>query len=550
MLRIVRYIILFGIAGLSSCQKELSCENCQQINKPPVADAGRDQVITLPTDSVLLDGSASHDPDGSISRYQWTKITGPSPFTVSNIARPLVRNLSAGTYVVELKVTDNEGLDGRDTVMIVVDAILTSNHPPVANAGVDQTVFLPANSVNLDGSNSSDPDNNISSYIWTAISGPPTFNMLSPASMQTPVTGLVQGDYRFELKVTDAGGLFDKDTIVVRVNGNSAPTLCVIPGAVQVASFSAPRADLSSTICNNKIYYSDGWTMDVFDPVSNTILNSASLSINRNHVSATTAGDKVIFAGGYIYPPNTTSQGTYVSRVDIYNTTSGTWTTAELSTPRILNAGTCTLGNKVFFAGGLSGPNLTTSRIDIYDWVTNSWTQRELSQPGAHLAVIVQGKIWFITPNSTLIDVYDGATGNWNTMNLSSPVFGNPVTSTYYCKPLQIGNKIYFTGSQQVKVYDLATQLWSAISLSEPKFLVPAVASNGKIVFIGGMTRWYFYSNLMEIYDPATNSWSTRTMNTDLFYESLTSFNNFIYSAGGMADQENTSLSGICRFSL
>ncbi len=40
-----------------SCKKEISCENCGSnpppgsTNKPPIANAGPDQVITLPADS-------------------------------------------------------------------------------------------------------------------------------------------------------------------------------------------------------------------------------------------------------------------------------------------------------------------------------------------------------------------------------------------------------------------------------------------------------------------------------------------------------------------
>ena len=54
-------------------------------NKPPIAVAGSDQVITLPTDSALLDGSASSDPDGKISDpiaigWRWEKISGPASF--------------------------------------------------------------------------------------------------------------------------------------------------------------------------------------------------------------------------------------------------------------------------------------------------------------------------------------------------------------------------------------------------------------------------------------------------------------------------------------
>lgn len=68
--------------GYVSCKKEHSFENCKEKNKPPTSIAGSDQVITLPTDSVLLDGSNSSDPDGKIGEWLWTMISGPASFTI------------------------------------------------------------------------------------------------------------------------------------------------------------------------------------------------------------------------------------------------------------------------------------------------------------------------------------------------------------------------------------------------------------------------------------------------------------------------------------
>jgi hypothetical protein len=65
-----------------SCNKEYSCEGCKENNKPPIAIAGPDQLITLATDSVLLDGRSSSDPDGTISEWLWTKISGPASFAI------------------------------------------------------------------------------------------------------------------------------------------------------------------------------------------------------------------------------------------------------------------------------------------------------------------------------------------------------------------------------------------------------------------------------------------------------------------------------------
>jgi hypothetical protein len=83
MKKIFHYTLILSVAGalfFISCKKETSCEGCINGNKPPIAIAGPDQVITLPTDSVLLDGSASNDPDGTISEWLWQKISGPASF--------------------------------------------------------------------------------------------------------------------------------------------------------------------------------------------------------------------------------------------------------------------------------------------------------------------------------------------------------------------------------------------------------------------------------------------------------------------------------------
>lgn len=98
------------------------------------------------------------------------------------------------------------------------------NHPPVARAGVDQTIFLPTDATNIDGSGSTDADSNITSYVWTKISGPSAFNIVNANATQTQVTGIVEGSYLFELRVTDAGGLVSKDTIMVSVVPNMPPS--------------------------------------------------------------------------------------------------------------------------------------------------------------------------------------------------------------------------------------------------------------------------------------------------------------------------------------
>ncbi len=193
-------------------------------NKAPTANAGTDQLITLPTNSVTLNGSGT-DEDGTIVSYLWTKVSGPSGYTIANpsSATTLINNLVKGTYQFQLKVTDNDGATNTDIIKITVNA--APNQPPVANAGADQVITLPINSVTLTGSGT-DQDGTVVSYLWTKISGPSVYTFGDASSPSTSVTGLVQGIYQFQLTVTDNDGATSTDVIQITVNAapNQPPT--------------------------------------------------------------------------------------------------------------------------------------------------------------------------------------------------------------------------------------------------------------------------------------------------------------------------------------
>src|SRR5690606_34244806 len=55
----------------------------QRVNQAPVANAGPNRVITLPTNSTSLNGNSSADADGNITVYQWQQVDGPSTATFS-----------------------------------------------------------------------------------------------------------------------------------------------------------------------------------------------------------------------------------------------------------------------------------------------------------------------------------------------------------------------------------------------------------------------------------------------------------------------------------
>lgn len=92
-------------------------------NLSPVANAGSDQSITLPTDSITLMGSAT-DADGTIISYAWTKISGPSSFTITSpdSALTTITGLVQGTYVFRLTAEDDDNATGSDDVQVTVNS--------------------------------------------------------------------------------------------------------------------------------------------------------------------------------------------------------------------------------------------------------------------------------------------------------------------------------------------------------------------------------------------------------------------------------------------
>lgn len=95
----------------------------QPVNRAPSANAGPDNNITLPVNSTTLYGSGS-DADGSIIKYSWSKISGPSQFTLSSnsILSPTVSNMVEGEYTFRLTVTDDDNATASDDVIIKVNA--------------------------------------------------------------------------------------------------------------------------------------------------------------------------------------------------------------------------------------------------------------------------------------------------------------------------------------------------------------------------------------------------------------------------------------------
>lgn len=146
-----------------------------------------------------------------------------------------------GQIVGQVDGDGNEGtLDAQ--VEVALQGVIV-NQPPLPNAGSDQTVECTSRAgatVTLDASGSTDPDDNISLYVWRR--GSPTAAPLAPPS-STPFLQASQalGKQVYYLQVVDKLFAADVDSVKVNVVDTGAPTISCNAAATITPSDASER---------------------------------------------------------------------------------------------------------------------------------------------------------------------------------------------------------------------------------------------------------------------------------------------------------------------
>jgi RHS repeat-associated protein len=174
-------------------------------NQPPVVSAGPNQTISLPTNSVYLNGSVVDDglPIGGTLTSTWTELSGPAPVTFGTPNQPQTSATfpQAGTYVLQLTGNDSQ-LSTSATVTVTV---YPPNQPPVVNPGPDQTIVYPNNILTFNGTVTDDhlPVGSTLSIAWSEFSGPDNVIFTSPNAQTTTVVFPQPGTYILQLSASD-----------------------------------------------------------------------------------------------------------------------------------------------------------------------------------------------------------------------------------------------------------------------------------------------------------------------------------------------------------
>lgn len=170
--------------------------------------------ITSPINGATISGTVTISADASddkgvkqVDFYYDSTLIGSdsaSPYSVSWDSA----SVTDGTYTLKAVAIDTISQQASDSINVLVDNV---NVPPIANAGPDQTAHV-GQTVNFDGSGSTDPDGSIVTYSWDFGDG------ATGTGVNTAHSYMVAGTYTATLVVTDNGGLTGTDTAIVTVN--------------------------------------------------------------------------------------------------------------------------------------------------------------------------------------------------------------------------------------------------------------------------------------------------------------------------------------------
>ena len=183
----------------------------ENFNRSPRATISTDSLSGNTPLKIAFDGSSSQDIDGTVQQYEWS-FPDNSTLSGANVEKIFTRG---GAYTVWLTVTDDDG--AKDRAKVVINVINTFNSP-TAVAQVSPTEGETPLTVALDGSNSTDPDDDIVKYEWIFDDGQTLTGETQERIFESP------GTFQVSLKVTDDDNLSHQtESISITVEQGNAP---------------------------------------------------------------------------------------------------------------------------------------------------------------------------------------------------------------------------------------------------------------------------------------------------------------------------------------
>ena len=221
-------------------------------NQPPMVEAGVDQTIQLPVDTVSLDATVSDDglPGGGVTTI-WSVVSGPGTVVFGNEAAVDTTALfsAAGDYVLELNADDG-ALNANDTVSVTVQNLPDVELPtvvldaPLEGSTVSGVVLVSATA----------GDNVAVASVSFAVGATPLGTLTSaPYEVNWDTTAYTNGGYPVTATATDTSGNIANTVVNVTVdNGvpvNQPPV--VAAGVNQTIRLPVDTVSLDATVSDD-----------------------------------------------------------------------------------------------------------------------------------------------------------------------------------------------------------------------------------------------------------------------------------------------------------
>jgi N-acetylneuraminic acid mutarotase len=271
-------------------------------------------------------------------------------------------------------------------------------------------------------------------------------------------------------------------------------------------------------------YLKDGImnTVEIFDPVNNTWIQSTPLPISIDHTAAVSYDGKLFLVGGFLEDKNPTD------KLWIYDPVSGDWTEgAPLSSPRGALAAEVINGT-IYAIGGVNSTHQPVTINEAYNIENNSWTLVEpLSKPKHHIASAVVGDSIYVL-GGRLLGNGEPSEINEALTNMDDNSRYDPKTNSWVeLEPMQIrrsgftasemNNQIYVFGGQipngatdKVERYDPLTNNWTSLpDMKNERSGATSVNYEDQIYVFGGQREGLHALNANEILTLDANSTET-----------------------------------------
>jgi K319-like protein/FG-GAP repeat protein/centrosomal CEP192-like protein/VCBS repeat protein len=280
-------------------------------NKPPVANAGPDQLIECDRRGVVtLDGSASYDPDNDPITFQWKQVAGASVNLMVSGAKATFTAAPPGVYEFQLTVSDDKGASSNDNVVITIK----DTKPPTLAVNLSPSSLWPPNHKMVD----------IAALIEVsdACDASPTVKLVSVVSNE-PVNGTGDGNTSPDIAGVSYGTDDRSFQLRAERKGNGSGRIYTATYVAQDASGNSANGSGTVTVAHS------------YASISNTSINFAAV-----HVGSSSPSQSVTIS-------NASPDPLLISSATLNGPNAGDFSVTENCSPSVTPDSSCSI-NVVF----------------------------------------------------------------------------------------------------------------------------------------------------------------------------------------------------------